>query len=128
MIMSFLYWIPAVFWAGLIFYLSSIPNLQSGLEQDFILRKLAHVFEYFVLALLVAFGILKGKINNLTKKKAITIFILTFLYAVSDEIHQSFVPTRNGSFKDVLIDSFGILLAVFVLFYKFKLASRAKNQ
>lgn len=126
--MSFLYWIPAVFWAGLIFYLSSIPNLQSGLEQDFILRKLAHVFEYFVLALLVAFGILKGKINNLTKKKAITIFILTFLYAVSDEIHQSFVPTRNGSFKDVLIDSFGILLAVFVLFYKFKLASRAKNQ
>src|SRR3989344_4893221 len=43
------HWFWVILWAGLIFILSSIPRLESGLDQDFLLRKLAHIFEYFVL-------------------------------------------------------------------------------
>ena len=46
-------WGPVLLWAGFIFFLSSIPDLSSGLEQDFLLRKIAHVAEYAVLALLL---------------------------------------------------------------------------
>ncbi|MFH1308976.1 MAG: hypothetical protein ABIH51_03130 [Patescibacteria group bacterium] len=35
------FYLPIIIWAGIIFLLSSIPNLESGLEQDFLLRKIA---------------------------------------------------------------------------------------
>jgi len=40
---------------------------------------------------------------------------LSFLYAASDEFHQSFVPTRSASFKDVLIDTIGIVVFYIVI-------------
>lgn len=46
-------WGPVVAWAGVIFFFSSIPDLKSGLECDFFLRKAAHVMEYFILAFLL---------------------------------------------------------------------------
>jgi VanZ family protein len=39
---------------------------------------------------------------------------LAFLYAISDELHQSFVPGRTPSIGDVLIDGCGIILAVLI--------------
>ena len=36
--------------------------------------------------------------------------ILSLIYAVTDEIHQTFVPTREGRFRDVIIDLIGILI------------------
>jgi hypothetical protein len=48
-------WLPAVAWAGLIFAVSSIPSLSTGLGVwDLVLRKLAHVTEYAVLGFLLA--------------------------------------------------------------------------
>jgi VanZ family protein len=37
--------------------------------------------------------------------------VLAVLYAISDEVHQSFVPTREGTLRDVIIDAIGALLA-----------------
>lgn len=106
----FINWILVAGWAGLIFYLSSLPNLDSGLDQDFILRKCAHIFEYFVLTLLLYRAIIQ-KVN---KKTAILIAVLvSLLYAVSDEYHQTFVFGRSGDSVDVLIDSVGIFISVF---------------
>ena len=47
------------------------------------------------------------------KKVTRVVFTIAFLYAVSDEIHQSFVPTRHGTVTDVAIDTFGILLVIY---------------
>jgi VanZ family protein len=60
-------WLPVVIWAGFIFYLSSVPNLKTNLKYDFILRKTAHIAEYFILTLLLRIAI-KGlfKIDNCT--------------------------------------------------------------
>lgn len=102
------YWLPPFLWAGFIFYLSSQPNLKSGLEYDFYLRKTAHIFEYFVLTFFIYRTF---KFHNFANKKAIGFSIaIAFLYALSDEWHQTFVFGREGKLSDALIDAVGILL------------------
>jgi len=103
-------WLPVFLWASLIFYLSSQPGLKSGFPwpYDFILRKLAHITEYAILFLLI---IRAFKNYNLSIKKALFwAFILTILYALSDEYHQAFVAERVSSLTDLSFDSFGVLL------------------
>ncbi|PIR43554.1 hypothetical protein COV24_01895 [candidate division WWE3 bacterium CG10_big_fil_rev_8_21_14_0_10_32_10] len=92
-----------ILWLILIFALTSIPNARIAKEEiiDFILRKSIHITEYFILFIFSYFTF--GK-NNL---KA-TVFAIMF--AISDEIHQHFVPGRGPAFKDVLVDTFGIIL------------------
>ncbi|MBM3251404.1 MAG: VanZ family protein [Candidatus Omnitrophica bacterium] len=110
-------WLPVIIWCALIFFLSSIPDLGTGLGRwDFILRKIAHMAEYFILALLI-YRALKGS-SNLTGFSLIAwTFIFSFLYAVSDEVHQFFVYGRSCEARDVLIDAAGII--IFCLLVKF---------
>jgi VanZ family protein len=114
----FKFWLPVIVWAGIIFYLSSIPNLESGLKQDFILRKIAHIFEYGILCFLLLRALREEKISLIR----IVIFsvILSFFYALSDEYHQSFIYGRYGSLVDVGIDSIGILIIGLLWYYKNK--------
>lgn len=95
-------WGPVVAWCALIFAFSAIPDLNSGLEYDYPLRKIAHMLEYGVLALLV---------RRAGKSRA-QAFVFSVLYAASDEWHQSFVPGRAGAAGDVLIDGAGALTAL----------------
>jgi len=121
-------WIFVFLWAGMIFYLSSIPNLSSGLEADFILRKFAHIFVYFILTVLVFYALWgKQKASKDVLKTSLLAFCLSFLYALSDEYHQTFVFGRSGSLKDVLINLVGVGLAVFLL-NKFKFIPGSKNK
>lgn len=83
----------------------------------FIVRKTAHFLEYFILGLLVI-RVLKDY-NLLNYKLCIIAIILCFMYATSDEIHQLFVPNRSGRFIDVLIDTSGSILSIFI-YYKIK--------
>ena len=98
-------WLPVLAWAAVVFVLSSIPSLGTGLGTwDLLLRKLAHVTEYAILGalLLRALG------------AAAPAFALGVAYAVSDEIHQSFVEGRRGAPLDVLIDGVGVALGILV--------------
>jgi VanZ family protein len=96
-------WLPVVLWAALIFALSSIPSLSSGLGTwDTLLRKCAHVTEYAILALLLARAI----------QREGPAFVLGALYAVSDEFHQSFVRGRHAAPLDVAIDAIGLALGL----------------
>jgi VanZ family protein len=97
-------WLPIVAWAALIFALSSIPSLGTGLGTwDTILRKCAHMTEYAVLAFLLRRAL-----------SAPWAFGAAVAYSISDEIHQSFVRGRHGAPRDVLIDSIGILIGLLV--------------
>ncbi len=114
-------WAPVILWGGLIFYLSSIPFLKTGLRYDFILRKFAHVFEYFILTLLLyrAFrGTFQWNIFHVVASSS----VVSLLYAISDEIHQAFVPGRGCSARDVFIDAIGI--AAFFLFFSLSIRDR----
>lgn len=109
-------WLPVLIWAGIIFALSSIPSLESGLEQDFILRKIAHILEYAVLTFLLFRAIKTGRLN--TKRAIIYSVIFSLFYALSDEYHQTLVIGREGSLKDVGIDSIGIILTSILWYTK----------
>jgi len=105
-------WALVFLWAGIIFFFSSQPDLKSGLSNqwDFVLRKLAHITEY---AILTFFLIRALKEYRLSRHRVLFLaFTLALLYAISDEYHQTLVFGRQGAPRDVLIDSFGILLAV----------------
>lgn len=110
------FWIPVIIWAGVIFTLSSIPDLESGLKQDFILRKIAHILEFAILTFLIFRGLKQENLN--IKKIAIYSIIFAIFYALTDEYHQAFILGREGSLKDVGIDSIGILIAGLIWYYK----------
>jgi VanZ family protein len=95
-------WLPVVAWAGLIFALSSIPGLGTGLGVwDLVLRKLAHVAEYAVLGFLLA-----------RAAAPLAAFALGLAYAVTDEVHQAFVAGRQGAPRDVAVDALGLLVGL----------------
>ena len=99
------HWLPVVLWAGVIFTLSSIPSLSTGLGTwDLVLRKIAHATEYALLGLLLVRALLRE----------VPALVLGVLYAASDEVHQAFVRGRHASPVDVAIDSVGLLAGVLV--------------
>ncbi|MFP5364561.1 MAG: VanZ family protein [Thermoleophilia bacterium] len=90
---------------AVIFALSATPDLSSGLGAwDLLLRKLAHVTVFGVLWLTLA--------RAMRWRRPLVATVIAILYAISDELHQSFVEGRHGSPVDVAIDSAGIALAV----------------
>jgi VanZ family protein len=90
-------------WAALIFALSSVPDLGTGLGGwDLVLRKFAHAAEFAVLGALLV---------RATGRTGLA-FAIGALYAASDELHQSFVPGRLGSPFDVAIDAVGVAVGI----------------
>ena len=85
---------------------------------QFTVRKLAHVAEYAILAMLILrarrLPIPTG--GFFTPKEILLVLTLTTLYAITDEIHQSFVSTRIGTPIDVLIDLVGGAIGVMVAY------------
>lgn len=112
-------WLLLFFWMGIIFCLSSQPDLKSGLENrvDFVLRKLAHITEYGILTFLAWRSFISSLGSSTSKLSKILIYAVIFsaLYAISDEYHQFFVQGRVGSPIDVLIDSIGIIATAFLI-------------
>ncbi len=101
----FALWTPVVVWAGVIFTLSSIPSLSTGLGAwDEILRKGAHLTEYAILGALLLRAL--GRVAPA--------FLLGVAYAVTDEIHQHFVRGRHASPFDVAFDAAGVALGLLV--------------
>ena len=106
------WWLAALAWMGLIFWLSAQPDLPHAPEPwlDRVVKKAGHAVLYGVLAWLYLRA-LQG--NGLSSGRTrLLAFGLAVLYAVTDEVHQSFVPGRTPSPWDVLIDGAGAALAV----------------
>ncbi len=157
LISCILLWLMTTLWMVEIYHLSAETGDESGIRSaslmlmiqniipsipynNLILRKLAHIFEYSLLSLLVFFAI--RNTNKVSKKVSysesiikmiksdnemyilISLWIST-LYAILDEYHQLFIIGRNGSIKDVCIDIIGIvptlliIRVVFTLYLKY---------
>lgn len=110
-------WLPVIFWCGLIFYLSSIPNLKAARnpQWDEIIRSGVHFFFYGALYFLVF-----RAINAKKEKRNFWLpLIFACLYGLSDEIHQYFVPTRTFQLKDLLVDWGGVILGYLTVWHCF---------
>lgn len=111
--------IPTIVWMLVIFYFSSRQTTGIGGTNEinrFLILKSFHLIEYTFLALLLSFAIVKKR----------WVIIIAYLYAISDEIHQSFIPGRTCRFRDTLIDLIGICIGIFV-FNKIFSFKRKKN-
>jgi VanZ family protein len=99
-------WLPVLIWAAVIFAFSSIPSLGTGLGVwDTVLRKGAHMTEYAILGLLLLRAI----------GRELPALALGIGYAITDEIHQHFVSGRHASPVDVLIDTTGVAIGIFLV-------------
>lgn len=98
--------------------ITSIINIKDTGLLSLIIRKLAHFTEYFILGILV--------INFITRydKKIIIAILLCIIYATSDEIHQIFVPGRSCQIIDIMIDSLGSIMGIYL--YKL-ITKKCKN-
>ena len=124
-------WLPGLLWAAVIFFFStdtfSGSNTGAILEPLFrhffpilsavdiklihaVVRKLGHFSEYFVLTILI----LNRSVDDNTNGRVVIALVLTVLYAISDEFHQGFVPTRTASIADVTLDIFGALCGALI--------------
>jgi VanZ family protein len=132
-------WIAAVLWLGLIVFESSnlassantarllYPLLHFLLGMDLAhfavwhsyIRKTGHFVGYFTLSLLL-FRAWRATIPLAGRRWSIKwsriAFLMTSLVAALDEWHQSYLPSRTGTFHDVVLDSSAGLIAQIVLF------------
>lgn len=96
------------------------PDASPQLVQNvqLVVRKTGHLLEYAILAVLVCWALTAGRggtMAGMLPRDGVTAFGISTLYAVTDEIHQSFVSTRQGSAVDVLIDSVGAAVGLILL-------------
>ncbi len=104
------------FVAKKIFSVLTPGQLETAVEQfDFIVRKMAHFTIYFILGIFstLLFGEFTSKPKSIFKRS----ILLCLLYAVSDEIHQYFVPGRACRIMDVMIDTTGGALASAIIVF-----------
>jgi len=108
-----LYGFPVVVYAGLIFLLSSIPQLVEEVSPFIGYDKLAHFMEYYFFGILICRWLLNKKNQFIGRHTFIITLLIGTCYGVSDEWHQSFIPGRVASIWDVLSDAVGVAAAVF---------------
>ena len=120
-----------------IFIQSALPGDVSGAESGFIVsmlhelthmdfdvlslivRKTAHFTEYMILGFSLAVNVLDWRKSKGVKQSTFaswrTAWLIGTMYAVTDEIHQYFVPERACAVTDMLIDSVGVAVGVAVM-------------
>jgi VanZ family protein len=97
-----------------------VPHLSDESVESivFIVRKCAHLTEYAILGLLL-WRALRKPVRKDPKpwqwRTAFRVTFLVLLYAASDEFHQAFVPSRQASVWDVLLDTAGAAFALLLL-------------
>jgi VanZ family protein len=136
------YWLPVFLWIGFIFWMStsmfsaqntylffesllrffapSISHKEVIVVHIFI-RKLAHITEYFISGLLLFRAFREGSDKRREGLWAFSSLLVVVIIAASDELHQSFVPTRTATLVDVGLDIMGGFLAQGVSVMMFKL-------
>lgn len=114
---------------------NSVPEVYSVVDnmvkvgfKIFSIRKLAHMFLYMMLTILLYIPT-KGVFEKYKQSLIMTIGV-SISYAILDEIHQLFVPGRSGQIQDVMIDFIGIIVGIMMimLFYKLRNILRKDNE
>ena len=90
-----------------------------------IIRKLAHFWLYTLGGILILLHFNLYKISD--KNKVIISWSIGTAYAITDELHQLFVPGRSGEIRDVCLDSLGLITGIILLLIFLKIIERRKK-
>jgi VanZ family protein len=109
------------------------PGLAEAKVDDVVqaVRKTAHFAEYAVLVVLVWYALWKPRLGDQRPWNwpvAGSALLLATLYAASDELHQMYVPTRQGSLRDVLIDTSGAAVGLVVTAMVYRWLARRRGR
>ena len=140
-------WILLIAWMLLIFLMSNQPahisnqqsnsfinmlaffgidlNSKLGSLASFVVRKTAHFTESAVLGFFTYKAVSCDVLDR--KKAVLTAQLISTGYASTDEIHQMFVPGREGKVFDVMIDSCGAFCGIMVSLITQKLIEKKKG-
>ena len=89
------------------------------LRVESVIRKIAHFSIYTIVGVLLMSLVSTYKIDELSR---ISISLICgIIYATSDEIHQVFIPGRSGQISDVILDSMGVALGIFLIMFVIKI-------
>jgi len=132
-------WWPTVSWAGVIFLFSTdyfaAPNT-AGFLNSFLtwlfpaitheqaalihlwVRKFGHFTEYCIFAVLLMRALNGDPHRRPVRWSAFWTLVTVLAYAASDEFHQSFVPSRSSTVKDVIIDFAGGLAGTLLCYWR----------
>lgn len=105
-------YLPSILWGSLIFIMSDqeqLPGFSISLL-DFLLKKLAHMFVYAILYYFLFHAYLSThKTQQVTKKHYLIPLLIALIFAISDEVHQSFVAGRYANTRDIAYDFLGMM-------------------
>lgn len=82
-------------------------------ELNYFIRKVAHFIIYMLIGMCSFYAMLI-LVEKIRKKATVSVFFC-FIYALSDEVHQFFVPGRDFKVTDILIDMFGVIIGILLL-------------
>lgn len=148
---KWLSWAIVLVWGAIIFYLSHEPatssrELSTGMTDTMVtfieravpaseidtgvfhhlLRKSAHFFAYSILGIFVFLAL---RLSGARGYRLVFIALfLCIVFAISDEVHQLFVPGRSGEIRDVLIDGTGSFVGIGAALIVEKVLSRKRNR
>ena len=105
--------VPMALAMGTIFFVSHQPGDSLSLPQLPGFDKLAHMISYGVLAIAIFLAWSEQQKNSTPQTVMLLTLAFCFLYGISDEFHQSFIPGRTVSFYDLLADGTGAAMACF---------------
>ena len=132
----FLRWIPAIAIMVLIFIFSAQSGEISTRQSDAIakeitkssdsdrkptkketrlVRKSAHFLSYMSLGISV-FWAMKDRKTNI-KRVAMYSALISFAYAITDELHQMLVPGRSAEIRDVCLDFGGVMCGILIMIF-----------
>ena len=135
---AFLWWVPVIVWAGVIFYMSTREfgaSFSNGLLSDILaffhigvshrtfhllamgFRKLGHFTEYSIFAIFLYYAIGDDHRSTWNPRKALACILLAGLYSLTDEFHQRFVPGRGPSIVDCGFDTIGATLGMVIVYF-----------
>ena len=112
--------IALVVWMGLIFLMAGRQMSADVTEEvfgnlNYLFRKAAHIVEYAILTYLWMRSI--WTVPERLRSCLVWSVVLSVFYAVTDEVHQSFVPQRLGTWSDLVYDTVGALVMGYTLWW-----------
>ena len=115
----YLVYIPLIVYWIMLFIATTVPvsNLPSVAVSD----KIKHFSAFFGLSVLLSLTLIyQSKVLLFKKYFLVAALVISSIYGLLDEIHQSFVPGRNSEFLDWVADSLGAAAGAFIVFYLLK--------
>ncbi|MFQ6113914.1 MAG: VanZ family protein [bacterium] len=110
------YYLPAILWALVIFFFSSLPSSAVKSLSPQLDDLVLHFIEFSIFGFLLTRAIIQNP-HRISWKLCIVVALIGIVYAASDETHQLFVQGRFATVSDFLADSIGVIFGMSIFIY-----------